>query len=117
MQVAMAEHVSSLQGAVKGWIRVQPTKQAIKRTTPAEDSGRWFETTDLVCSLAIGVLPGDAGDIRAADTDVSEFAIAEPGQFADTSIVPSPGLQKTYGCEKHFYLHFGAKAAILSLSA
>ena len=55
-----------------------------------------------LCGLALlrGV-PGETWDVRAADADIGQFAIAEPGQFVQAAVVVVPGLDEADEGGKH----------------
>jgi hypothetical protein len=55
---------------------------------------------------ALRILPGNARDIRAGDTDIRELAVTELIEFAQAGVLAAPGAQETEDIgDQHVALH------------
>src|SRR5438094_1903180 len=57
--------------------------------------GRSFGTS------AVGLIPGDPRNVRAADADIGQFAIAELRELAQAGVVAPPGPEEPDNSEQH----------------
>src|SRR4029079_9860061 len=67
-------------------------------------SGRFHRAFSLRLrqwSAALGVFPGNAGDVAAGQADVGKLAVIEPRKFPQAVIVAAPGAQRVEDCNEH----------------
>jgi hypothetical protein len=73
-------------------------RNVLQKKAPAS-SGRLFLRS---CGLlAVGRVPRDAGNVRAADADVGQFTVTELMQLAQAGVVAPPSLEEVDDCDKH----------------
>ena len=68
----------------------------------ARESSQAFSCLQQRSGLAaLGCVPGNAGDVRAANADIGEFAVAQARQFVQTAVIALPLLDEANECGKH----------------
>lgn len=60
-----------------------------------------FELMIRVSLLLVGSVPGQPGNVGAADADVGKFTIAEARKLAQAAVITLPFLDEADECGKH----------------
>src|SRR5690242_17329866 len=75
--------------------RPQQTKR------PRKSAGVFRSNERLARLAAVCGGPGNARNVRAADTDIGQLAVAQARQFVQASVVTLPLLDEADECGKH----------------
>jgi hypothetical protein len=71
-----------------------------KSETPASDRGR-FHLNAKWNLVAMGRVPGNAGNVGPADADVGKLTVAQARQFVQALVIALPFLDEADKCGKH----------------
>jgi hypothetical protein len=71
-----------------------------KSETPARYRGR-FQLNAQWKLVAMGRVPGNAGNVGPADADVGKLTVAQTRQFVQALVIALPFLDETDKCGKH----------------
>src|SRR5919204_6979303 len=52
---------------------------------------------------AVGVVPGDARNVRPGDADIGQFAVAELSEFPQARVVAPPRAEEVDDCNQHVH--------------
>src|SRR6266403_3275937 len=52
---------------------------------------------------AVGVVPGDARNVRPGDANIGQFAVAELSEFPQAGVVAPPRAEEVDDCNQHVY--------------
>src|SRR6187549_1418824 len=86
-------------GALEGSRLVRACTLITKR--PRKPAGVSLLDERLARLAAVRSVPGNARNVRAADTDIGQLAVAQARQFVDASVVSLPLLDEADECGNH----------------
>src|SRR2546421_4381048 len=83
-------------GITSRWTRMDERKQESKSKAPA-GAGARLELS------AVGVVPGDARNVRPGDANIGQFAVAELSEFPQARVIAPPRAEEVEDCNQHIH--------------
>lgn len=92
------------KGADRGSPLVPALGEALKAKRPRHFAGVVMPYSWLFGLAALGGVPRNARNIRAADANIGKLSVAQARQFVQTAVIALPLLDEANECGKHSVL-------------